>query len=203
MGLTQVMLQVKGCEMVCKQRELIPRLKRLSPAGTVLNSYLPPPPPPPPFTSLLPPMSSLSNSLRQHSAEAVRGHQKGTQTQREMPSAYKNETRSGSIQFTPLAQHQSTSIHQHHHRRASESAALYEARLSGYSQLPVIQRPDWFYKSITFERLGCGSEMIHRFIVRRSWLLWMDIFDWEILILFDYRQPSDTERPNQCGHCCY
>lgn len=24
MGLTQVMLQVKGCEMVCKQRELIP-----------------------------------------------------------------------------------------------------------------------------------------------------------------------------------
>ena len=25
MGLTQVMLQVKGCEMVCKQRELIPR----------------------------------------------------------------------------------------------------------------------------------------------------------------------------------
>lgn len=23
MGLTQVMLQVKGCEMVCKQRELI------------------------------------------------------------------------------------------------------------------------------------------------------------------------------------
>lgn len=26
MGLTQVMLQVKGCEMVCKQKELIPGL---------------------------------------------------------------------------------------------------------------------------------------------------------------------------------
>lgn len=92
-------------------------------ATFLLLLLLPPsvPPPPPP---LLPPLSSLSNSLRQRSAEAVRGHQKGTQTQREMPSAYKNETRSGSIQFTPLAQHQSTSIHQHHHRRASESAAL-------------------------------------------------------------------------------
>lgn len=44
MGLTQVMLQVKGCEMVCKQRELIPKLRRLSPAGTEPNSYLPPPP---------------------------------------------------------------------------------------------------------------------------------------------------------------
>lgn len=42
MGLTQVMLQVKGCEMVCKQRELIPRLRQLSPAGTELNSYFPP-----------------------------------------------------------------------------------------------------------------------------------------------------------------
>lgn len=41
MGLTQVMLQVKGCEMVCKQRELIPRLRLLSPPGTELNSYLP------------------------------------------------------------------------------------------------------------------------------------------------------------------
>lgn len=29
MGLTQVMLQVKGCEMVCKQRELIPRLRQI------------------------------------------------------------------------------------------------------------------------------------------------------------------------------
>lgn len=38
MGLTQVMLQVKGCEMVCKQRELIPRLR---PPGTDLNSYFP------------------------------------------------------------------------------------------------------------------------------------------------------------------
>jgi len=28
MGLTQVMLQVKGCEMVCKQRELIPGPKQ-------------------------------------------------------------------------------------------------------------------------------------------------------------------------------
>lgn len=117
MGLTQVMLQVKGCEMVCKQRELIPRLRRLSPASTELYRYPPPPPPP---TS-----PSLSNSLRQHSAEAVRGHQKGTQTQREMPSAYKNETRSGSIQFTPLAQHHSTSIQQQRRRtRAPESAAL-------------------------------------------------------------------------------
>lgn len=126
MGLTQVMLQVKGCEMVCKQRELIPRLRRLSPAGAVLNSYLPPPsiPSSPPPTHPPPTLSSLSNSLRQRSAGAVRGHQKGTQTQREMPSAYKNETRSGSIQFTPLAQLQRTSIHQHHHRRSSESAAL-------------------------------------------------------------------------------
>lgn len=32
MGLTQVMLQVKGCEMVCKQRELIPGLRRWSQA---------------------------------------------------------------------------------------------------------------------------------------------------------------------------
>lgn len=30
MGLTQVMLQVKGCEMVCKQKELIPGLWRWS-----------------------------------------------------------------------------------------------------------------------------------------------------------------------------
>jgi len=51
MGLTQVMLQVKGCEMVCKQRELIPRLKAIvnQPVSLQLNSYFPPPPP------LLPP----------------------------------------------------------------------------------------------------------------------------------------------------
>lgn len=61
MGLTQVMLQVKGCEMVCKQRELIPRLKRLSPAGAELNSYLPPPPP---FASLH--SSSSSSSFLSH-----------------------------------------------------------------------------------------------------------------------------------------
>lgn len=153
MGLTQVMLQVKGCEMVCKQRELIPRLRRLSPAGTELNSYLPPPA----FaslhsfsssvSSLLPPLSSLSNSLWQRSAEAVRGHQKGTQTQREMPSAYKNETRSGSIQFTPLAQHQSTSIHQHHHRRASESAPLEGLTLRLASSLSRGGRP-YFTKAL-------------------------------------------------------
>lgn len=41
MGLTQVMLQVKDCEMVCKQRELIPRLKRLSPTCTELTLHLP------------------------------------------------------------------------------------------------------------------------------------------------------------------
>lgn len=37
MGLMQVMLQVKGCEMVCKQRELIPRLRQLSPDGTEVH----------------------------------------------------------------------------------------------------------------------------------------------------------------------
>lgn len=56
MGLTQVMLQVKGCEMVCKQRELIPRLRRLSPACAEPNSYLPPPP----FASLPSSSSPLS-----------------------------------------------------------------------------------------------------------------------------------------------
>ncbi|KAK5869617.1 hypothetical protein PBY51_024320 [Eleginops maclovinus] len=45
--------------MVCKQRELIPRLKRLSPAGTERN-YLPPPPP---FASLHLSSSSSSSSL--------------------------------------------------------------------------------------------------------------------------------------------
>lgn len=82
MGLTQVMLQVKGCEMVCKQRESIPRLSRLSPP----NSYLPLPSPP------LLPLLPLSNSLRQHSEGAVRGHQKGTQTQKETSLARKHET---------------------------------------------------------------------------------------------------------------
>lgn len=86
MGLTQVMLQVKGCEMVCKQRESIPRLSRLSPP----NSYLPLPSPP--LLPLLSPSDGLSNSLRQHSEGAVRGHQKGTQTQKEMPLAGKHET---------------------------------------------------------------------------------------------------------------
>lgn len=163
MGLTQVMLQVKGCEMVCKQRELIPRLRRLSPAGAKLYRY-PPPPSPPSLPTFLPPLSSLSNSLRQHSAEAVRGHQKGTQTQREMPSAYKNETRSGSIQFTPLAQHQSTSIHQQCRSRASDSAVL-QALILWASQLPVIQRLNLFYRSIAFERLGRDSKLIHTFLL--------------------------------------
>lgn len=76
MGLTQVMLQVKGCEMVCKQRELIPRLRRLSPAGTVLNSYLPSPPPPclPPPT-LLPPCPAcqiVSDSVQQGLSGAIK-----------------------------------------------------------------------------------------------------------------------------------
>lgn len=68
-GLTQVMLQVKGCEMVCKQRESIPRLSRLSPP----SSYLPLPSPPP-FLPLLSPLSGLSNSLRQPSglSEAIK-----------------------------------------------------------------------------------------------------------------------------------
>lgn len=95
MGLTQVMLQVKGCEMVCKQRESIPKPGRLSPPSSYLHL-----PSPPPFLPLLSPSSGLSNSLRQHSEGAVRGHQKGTQTQKETPLARKNETGSGSIRET-------------------------------------------------------------------------------------------------------
>lgn len=190
MGLTQVMLQVKGCEMVCKQRELIPRLRQLSPAGTGLNSYPPPPPPPfaslhsqpspstlpPPYPTPIQPLSSLSNSLWQPLQSTVRGHQKGTQTQREMPSAYKNETESGSIQFTPLAQHQSTPIYQQSRRRATESAEL-QAQTQA-SQLPVIERLNLFYRGIAFERLGWDSKLIHRFVVsccRKCWLLWTSL----------------------------
>lgn len=80
MGLTQVMLQVKGCEMVCKQRELIPRLKLLSPlaakgssAFSVPQSLYTPPTP-------TPPLSSLSDCLRRCSARPVRYHQKGNPT---------------------------------------------------------------------------------------------------------------------------
>lgn len=182
MGLTQVMLQVKGCEMVCKQRELIPRLRRLSPAGTELSSYLPTllpllplHPPPTPSSTPPPPLSSLSNNLWQRSAEAVRGHQKGTQTQREMPSAYKNETGSGSIQFTPFAQHHSASIHQHHHRRASESASQRGPTPPPASQLPVIQRRGLFYNSIAFEGAERNWKMSHRSVVsltaeNKTWL---------------------------------
>lgn len=120
MGLTQVMLQVKGCEMVCKQRELIPRLRPLSPLGAEGSSAFCLP------QSLhlllllllrLSPLSSLSNSLRRCSARPVRDHQKGNPTQRGgvgMLSAYKNGTRSGSIRFTPPAQRRSTFIQQHH-----------------------------------------------------------------------------------------
>lgn len=41
MGLTQVIFQVKDGEMVCKQAELIPRLKQLSPACAELHRYPP------------------------------------------------------------------------------------------------------------------------------------------------------------------
>lgn len=41
MGLTQVMLQVKACEMVCKERGLISRLRLLSPSRTEPIYYLP------------------------------------------------------------------------------------------------------------------------------------------------------------------
>lgn len=108
----------------------------------------------------LPPSSSLSNSLWQRSAEAVRGHQKGGQTQREMPSSYKNETRSGSIQFTPLAQHLSTSIQRHQLRGASESAARQGLSVCGWSQLAVIHRLGLFYTGIAFERVGCNSKLV-------------------------------------------
>lgn len=53
MGLTQVMLQVKGCEMVCKQRGLIPRLKLLSPLGAEGSSAFCLPPPLHPLLLLL------------------------------------------------------------------------------------------------------------------------------------------------------
>lgn len=83
MGLTQVMLQVKGCEMVCKQRELILRLRQLSLASTQLNRYPPPPPIPSLHTftsSLAPPSSShpfpacqiVSDSIQQRLSGAIK-----------------------------------------------------------------------------------------------------------------------------------
>lgn len=57
MGLTQVMLQVKDCEMVCKQTELIPGLKRLSPHSLSRTHSLPP------SSSLASLLSSSSSSL--------------------------------------------------------------------------------------------------------------------------------------------
>lgn len=131
--------------------------------ATFLPLPLPPSIPSPPCLPLLPPLSSLSNSLRQRSAGPVRGHQKGTQTQREMPSAYKNETGSGSIQFTPLAQHQSTSIHQHHQRQASESAALQGLTLWLASSLSY---RGWAYltKALLLKDRGTKSELIQRFM---------------------------------------
>lgn len=62
MGLTQVMLQVKGCEMVCKQRELIPEAEAIvtsrrgppGPAQRACSSPLP--------SSSSHPLSGLSNS---------------------------------------------------------------------------------------------------------------------------------------------
>lgn len=89
MRLTQVMLQVKDSEMVCKQTELIPRPKQLSPACPEMNRF------PPPFlfssafypsysssSSTLntpfafPALFSLPNSLWQHSAESVKAIKK-------------------------------------------------------------------------------------------------------------------------------
>lgn len=55
MGLTQVMLQVKGCEMVCKQRELIPRLRQIVTPEQLPSPLL--------CLPLLSPLSSLSESL--------------------------------------------------------------------------------------------------------------------------------------------
>lgn len=135
MGLTQVMLQVKDCEMVCKQRELIPRLKGLSPARTELNRY----PPRSLFASLLlllllllflprfpflPTLSSLSNSLWQRSAGAVGAIKKVPK--HSVKSRLLTKMRLDEDQYSlPLLPntraHPSTN---RRHRRASESVAL-------------------------------------------------------------------------------
>lgn len=67
MGLTQVMLQVKGCEMVCKQRESISRLSRLSPP----YSYLPLPSPPP-FLPPYPTSQIVSDSTQRRLSEPIK-----------------------------------------------------------------------------------------------------------------------------------
>lgn len=66
MGLTQVMLQVKGCEMVCKQRESIPRLSRLSPPNSCLLL---------PFSPFFPPQpacQTVSDSTQRGLSEAIK-----------------------------------------------------------------------------------------------------------------------------------
>lgn len=76
MGLTQVIFQVKDGEMVCKQTELIPRLKQLSPAGAELHRYPPPfafsrlpsssfPSPPPTLLQPRPASQIVSDSVQQ------------------------------------------------------------------------------------------------------------------------------------------
>lgn len=75
MGLTQVMLQVKGCEMVCKQRELIPGPKQQSQA---LSSRV------------LPFLSGLSNCLRQRQ-QGCQPPSKRCPNNVQTPHAYKNE----------------------------------------------------------------------------------------------------------------
>lgn len=78
MVLTQVMLQVRACEMVCKQRELIPRLRQLSLASSELNLLPVPPfiPSPPPFLSPsshpCPACQIVSDSIQQRLSGAIK-----------------------------------------------------------------------------------------------------------------------------------
>lgn len=102
MGLTQVMLQVKGCEMVCKQRELIPR-----PGATVTDSKQRAARSAGPAHSR-PARPIASNGV----SRPVKRHQKGAQTQSETPAAYKNQHRSQSIEFAFSHTHTNTHTHQ-------------------------------------------------------------------------------------------
>lgn len=69
MGLTQVMLQVKGCEMVCKQWESIPWLSQSSPPCSYLCLLLLP------FSPFFPPRPAcqiVPDSAQRGLSEAIK-----------------------------------------------------------------------------------------------------------------------------------
>lgn len=184
MGLTQVMLQVKDCEMVCKQTELIPGLKRLSPHSLSRTHSLPPSS----LASLLSPSSSsfsssspfslrlppvlypachiVSDSIEAEAVKAIKKVPKHSLKCRLLIKIGLDQN-----QYS-LPQTPNTSAHPPTNTEIIQPQNQHHNKYPGASQLTVMKNLSLFYRGIAFERLERASKQIYKSTVSAIFWRW-------------------------------